>query len=143
MEGTNRDLFPRFFFYHEVDATVVLLGVVFGFLVPLGFVTFSGILLGFWLVQVHVGHVVLVICWVVVLGLSVHVGHVVALVLDVVIGVVGFGLPSAASAWVVKVGAWGVTGCGGRWQPSEMGVDKRPVNQNNNIKEVLNVILRK
>lgn len=50
-------------------------------------------MLGFWLVQVHVGHVVLVDRWVVVVGLSVHVGHVV----DVFIGVVGCGLPSAAS----------------------------------------------
>ena len=73
-------------------------GAVLGFLVSLGFVTSSdGILLGSWLVQVHVGQVVLVICCVVVLGLSVHVGHVVVSVLDAVIDVVGRGLPSAAS----------------------------------------------
>lgn len=62
-----------------------------------GFVTSSGILLGFWLAHVHVGQVVLVVCCVVVLGLCVHVGHVVASVLDVVIDVVGRGLPSTAS----------------------------------------------
>lgn len=83
--------------YLEVvhDQLVVLPDV----LVQLGFVVSSGISLdGFWLVQVHVGHVVLVVCWVVVvLGFSVQVGHVVAFVLDVVIGVVGRGAPSAAS----------------------------------------------
>ena len=59
----------------------------------------DGLLLDSWLVQVHVGQVVLVVCCVVVvvLGLSVHVGHVVVLVLDIVIDVVGRGLPSTAS----------------------------------------------
>jgi len=58
---------------------------------------FCGVLLGFWeeVVQVQVGQVV-VRC-VVVVGLSVHEGHVVTLVVDVVIGVVGRGLPFAAS----------------------------------------------
>jgi len=28
---------------------------------------------------------------------------------------------------VVSVGACGVIGCGGRWQSSEMGVDKRSI----------------
>jgi len=79
---------------------VVLLDVVFGFWVVLGLVVvtgFCGILLGFWeeVVQVQVGQVV-VRC-VVLVGLSVHVGHVVTLLVDVVIGVVGRGLPSAAS----------------------------------------------
>lgn len=38
----------------------MVLDAVLGF--PLGFVTFSGTLLGLWLVQVHMGHVVLVDC---------------------------------------------------------------------------------
>lgn len=113
------------FLYLDVEAAVVT--DVLGFWVEPGFVELSGILLG--LVQVHEGHVVLVVCLVVVvmvLGLSVHVGHVVDLVVDVVIGEVGRGIPFAASLWVVNVGAWGVTGWGGRSQFSEIGVDNRP-----------------
>lgn len=127
--------FSSRFLYLVVHHDVVLLGVLACW-VELGFVDSCGILLEVWVDQVHEGHVVPVVCWVVLLGLSVHVGHVVAWVLEDVIGAVGRGLPSAASLWVVSVGAWGVTGCCGRWQSSETGVDKRSVSkeqENNHI----------
>lgn len=113
--------------YLVVVLDVVLLTVL-GFSVDDGV---GGALLGF-VVQVHVGQVVvlvgLAVTSVLVLGLSVHVGHVVALVVDVVSGVVGRGLPSAASLWLVRVGGWGVTGCCGRLQSSNVDgdVDRRP-----------------
>lgn len=76
----------------------------------------SGLLLGF---QVQDGQVV--VFWVVVVP-SDHDGHVVGCV----IGLVGRGVSSTASLWVVSVGGCGVTGSCGRWHPVEALVLKRP-----------------